>query len=77
MPAGLVTLDAAGRVVSCNKQAEDITAKSFDELDGKILVDELVATPAIDLDANIMIERPFTLNNSDAQTIPVVNGHNK
>ena len=71
MPAGLVTLDAAGRVVSCNKQAEDITAKSFDELDGKILVDELVATPAIDLDAGIMIERSFSLHNSDGQTIPV------
>jgi len=71
MPAGLITLDAAGRVVSCNNQAEEITATSLDKLAGKILADEIATTPAIDLDAGIMIERSFSLHNSDGQTIPV------
>ncbi len=78
MPDGLITLDTQGRVVSCNKQAESITGKSFAELKGKVLSNELAGcpimsgTPTIVCDSDeIIIEQPFSCIHADGSSVPV------
>ncbi len=70
-PAGLITLDGDARVVSCNSRAEMITGKSFAELDGKVLAEELENCPVLGPEGEIMVEQPFTCNHSDGSSVPV------
>jgi two-component system sensor histidine kinase HydH len=45
IPAGLVTLDADDRIVSCNRKAEEISGKSFDTMQGMNLHEALPGCP--------------------------------
>ena len=71
MPAGLITLDTEGRVVSCNSRAEEITGKPFSSLRGKVLSDEIPSCPMIDPGDEAMLDRPFTCVHEDGGRVPV------
>jgi two-component system sensor histidine kinase HydH len=70
MPAGLITLDTAGRVVSCNSRVEGITGKKNSELRGKILSGAIDAWPDLSPDEPPLVEQPFTCSHDDME-IPV------
>jgi two-component system sensor histidine kinase HydH len=70
MPAGLITLDVHGRVVSCNTKAEAITGKKFAELAGKRLADEMPSCPTQSPESSQLIDEPVECSH-DGETIPV------
>lgn len=70
MPAGLITLDTEGRVVSCNIRAEHITGKRFAELAGKRLADEMPSWSALTSDSSRLLDEPFECSHGGT-TIPV------
>jgi two-component system sensor histidine kinase HydH len=71
MPAGLITLDNEGRVVSCNKKAEDITGASFALLNGKKLDQEIPQCPPFSSEKDLLLDEPFAFTHIDGTTIPV------
>jgi two-component system sensor histidine kinase HydH len=70
MPAGLITLDVHGRVVSCNTRAEAITGKKFAELAGKRLADEMPSCPMQSPDSSQLLDEPVECSHN-GDTIPV------
>lgn len=70
MPAGLITLDNEGRIVSCNTKAENITGKTFAQLERKKLADELPSFPVLSPEHSQLLDESFEYKHGDI-TIPV------
>ncbi len=70
MPAGLITLDARGRVVSGNRRVEAIIGRRIDALKGRAPAEVIPVCPA-HLSGGELIEQPFTCIHDDGTAIPV------
>ena len=70
MPAGLITLDIEGRVVSCNTIAEAITGKKLAELVGRKLSEEMPSCPVLSPESSQLLEKPIECIH-DGKTVPV------
>ncbi len=72
MPAGLVSLDPDGRIVSCNSRTEELVGISFQEMEGKQLTDICPACPLGDFDPQkTVLDWSVDLTHRDGSMIPV------
>lgn len=72
MPAGLISLDIKGRVVSCNSRTEELVGISFHEMEGKELTDIFPACPLGEFDPQKpVLDWSVDLTNMDGKMLPV------
>jgi two-component system sensor histidine kinase HydH len=72
MPAGLISLDIMGRIVSCNSRTEELAGISFHEMEGKQLTDIFPACPLGEFDPQeSVLDWSVDLTHSDGNMVPV------
>jgi two-component system sensor histidine kinase HydH len=72
MPAGLISLDIKGRVVSCNSRTEELVGISFHEMEGKKLEDIFPNCSLAEFDPQkSVLDWSVDLTNSDGNMLPV------
>lgn len=72
MPAGLLSLDIEGRIVSCNSRTEELVGISFHEMEGKKLSDIFPACPLGEFDPQeTVLDWSVDLTHKDKSIIPV------
>ena len=70
LPAGLVTVDAEGRVVSANRRAGEIIGRPVEEIVGRRL-DEAVPACPVAGPGEELVDKPFVCEHGDGTAIPV------
>lgn len=72
MPAGLITLDGGGRIVSCNSSTEELAGLSFPEMEGKQITEIFPACPLDRFDSDkAVLDWSIDLVRKDGKTVPV------
>ena len=72
MPAGLISLDTAGRVVSCNSRTEELANIPFAAMKGRLLAEIFPDCPWEEFDLQTsVLDLPVDLTDRDCNPLPV------
>jgi two-component system, NtrC family, sensor histidine kinase HydH len=71
MPAGLITINSKGDIVSCNSKAEQLLSRHLAEMEGVILEELFPSLPADLPQEQLLLEKDVFCRNSIGEDIPI------